>query len=144
MGVCLLPFPFYLLQALPAIWMSYIGIGFFYCSPVGIILVGIFPEDKEVPHLIAAVLAFGGILIALMLLLYPIFISSLNKIIVGILIGLLLIAIPLTISQVKTGRSYVPDKRIDKLIYNINFWEWMQFLSLEVLIFSIFINLLIL
>ena len=86
----------------------------------------------------------GGLIIANIFLLYPIFISDLSKIIVVISIIPLLNAIPLAIAARKTMATYVPDQPIEKLIYNLNLWEWSQFLLLQLWIIALDINLLFL
>jgi hypothetical membrane protein len=144
MGFILFPFPFYLIQALPAHWTTIIGIIAFICNPIGLILLGIFPEHKETAHVIAGGLCMGGSIIANIFLLYPILISDLSKIIVVITIIVLLNCIPLAIAARKTMGTYVPDQPIAKLIYNLNLWEWSQFLLLQLWIIALYINLLFL
>ncbi|NVM54612.1 MAG: DUF998 domain-containing protein [Candidatus Helarchaeota archaeon] len=143
MGVILSPLPYYLLQVLPPHWMTSIGIGAFFCSPVGIFLVGIFHEERQIGHLIAATLGMGGLITANMVLLYPIFLSSLSNIITAITIISLITSIFLAIAGIKNIRTYIPNKRITKLLYNLNFWEWIQFIILQVWLGGIYINLLI-
>lgn len=142
-GFILIPFPFFLLQALPAHWTTFVGIGSLICNPIGIILVGLFPEHKNVPHMVAAVLAMGGSLVANIFLLYSIQISAFHTIITIISIILLIVCIPLTFSFIKTGPSYVPDEKIDHIYENLNFWEWMQFITLQIWLLAIYLNLII-
>ena len=142
MGVLLLPFPYYLFQVLPINLISYIGIGTFYSNPIGMVLLGIFPENKEKGHYVAAALGMGGLLLANIILIYPIILSSLNNTIVVITIIMLIFCVPLVISLIKNVRSYEPDKRIENLFYNLNFWEWFQFIMLQIWIIAVYINLL--
>jgi len=142
MGIIMIPFPYYIFQILPANWPTYIGIVAFFCVPIGLIFVGIFPEHKETPHMIAAVLSLGASTIANAFLLYPVLQSRLNILITIIQIIVLLISVPLAIAATKLP-SYVPDTPIEKLLYNINFWEWSQFLTLQAWMVALYINLLI-
>lgn len=143
MGLILIPFPYYLFQILPANWLTYIGIVAFFCVPIGLMLVGIFPEHKETAHMVAAVLSLGASIIANAFLLYPILLSGLNIIITIIQILVLSISVPLAIAARKQLPSYIPDAPIDKFLYNLNFWEWSQFLALQVWIVALYINVLI-
>ena len=144
MGILLFPFPLYLLQALPAHWTTTIGIIAFLCNPIGLILLAIFPEHKETGHVIAGGLGMGGLIIANIFLLYPILISDLSTIIVVLTIITLFNCVPLAIAARKTLRTYVPDQPIDKLIFNLNLWEWSQFILLQLWIVAIYVNLLVL
>ena len=94
--------------------------------------------------MIAGGLGMGGLIIANIFLLYPIFISDLSIIITVITIITLLNCIPLAIAARKTMGTYVPDQPIEKLIYNLNLWEWSQFILLQLWIVSLYINLLFL
>lgn len=143
-GIILFLMPYYLFQVLPNHWMTWLGVIFLYHNRVGFILVGVFPEHKETPHIIAAVMGMGGAMLANLLLIYPILLSELNNLIVIPSFIALLISIPLLTALKKNMRSYVPDARIDKLLYNLNFWEWMQFIVLQVWSIFIYLNLLIL
>ena len=144
MGIILFPFPFFVYQALPqSNFLSLIGIIIFYCVPVGLIMVGIFPKDKETPHIISALLSFGGLLITNMVLFQPILFSDLNPIIIIITIIALIIAIPLLISFSQRDK-YEEEEEIKKLFHNLNIWEWVQFIMLQIWMFSLYINLLIL
>ncbi len=143
MGLLLFPFPFYLIQALPIHWTTTIGILAFFCNPIGLILLAIFPEHKETGHVITGGLGMGGLIIANIFLLYPI-LSDLSKIIVLIIIITLLNSVPLTIAARKTLGTYVPDQPIDKIVFNLNLWEWSQFILLQLWIVAIYINLLFL
>ena len=144
MGILLFPFPFYLIPALPPHWTTTIGIIAFICNPIGLILLGLFPEHKETGHIIAAGLGMGGLIIANIFLIYPILISDLSKIIAVLTIITLFNCVPLAIAARKTLRTYVPDQPIDKLIFNLNLWEWSQFILLQLWIVAIYINLLVL
>jgi hypothetical membrane protein len=143
-GLLLFPFPFYLLQALPPHWTTSIGIIAFFCNPIGLVLLGFFPEHKETGHVIAGGLGMGGLIIANIFLLYPIFISDLSKVIVVITIITLLNGILLAIAARKTIATYVPDQPIEKLLYNLNLWEWSQFILLQLWIVALYLNLLFL
>jgi len=143
MGIILAPLPYFLIQVLPASWLTNIGIGAFFCVPAGLILVGVFPEHKESRHIIAAVLSLGGSLLANGFLIYPIFVSPLSNFIIGIQIIILIVCVPLTISAAKQLPSYTPDQRIEKILYNLNLWEWTQFLTLQTWIFALYLNLII-
>ena len=141
MGFIMIPFPYYLFQVLLMRPITYIGIGIFFCNPIGLILLGIFPENKEKPHLVAAGLGMGGSLLANLILLYPILLSTLSIILVVITIIMLIFCVPLTISAIKNVRSYEPDKKVEKIIFNLNFWEWIQFIVLQIWIFALYVNL---
>lgn len=143
MGIVYLPFPYFLFLAMPKIILTYIGTFFFFLSPIGMILVGFFPENKEKMHAIAAVLAMGGPLLANLILIYPFLISNLNIIIPIISIILLILCVPLCISALKSLQSYEPDKKIEKIIFNINLWEWLQFIVLRIWVLAIYINLIL-
>ena len=143
MGLILIPFPYYLFPILPANWLTYIGIVAFFCVPIGLMLVGIFPEHKETAHMFAAVLSLGASIIANAFLLYPILLSDLNIVITIIQILVLSISVPLAIAARKQLPSYTPDTPIDRLLYNLNFWEWSQFLALQAWIVALYINTLI-
>jgi hypothetical membrane protein len=140
MGVVLALFPYFLLQVLPVSWLTNIGIGTFFCVPAGLILVGVFPEHKESGHLVGAVLCLGGSLLANGFLIYPIFISPLSNFIIVIQIIILIVCVPLSISAAKQLPSYIPDQRIEKILYNLNLWEWSQFLALQTWIFALYLN----
>jgi hypothetical protein len=144
MGILISPLPYFLLQALPPMWMTYIGIGSFFAVPVGMILVGIFNEDKNTGHMTGAVFSFGGALIANIFLLYPVILSPLSSIVSISQILILIICVPLFYSFVKHMPSYIPDEPIDKWLYNINLWEWAAFFSLQAWIVAVFINLIVL
>jgi hypothetical membrane protein len=143
MGIIMIPFPYYVFQVLPATILSYIGIGAFFCVPSGLILVGIFPEHKETAHMVAAVLSLGASIISSGFLLIPILQSDLSIIVTLVQIIVLAIAVPLAIAAANQMPSYTPDMPIEKLIYNLNFWEWSQFIALQTWIVAIYINLLI-
>lgn len=144
MGFVLLPFPYFVLQVLPTHWMTTIGIMAFFFNPIGLILVGLFPEHKNIPHMIAATFAMGGILIANIALVYPIFLSDLSIITVIISSITLFTCWPLFISAIKYTQSYTPDQPIDNILFNVNFWEWIQFIVLQTWISVLYINLLFL
>ncbi len=140
-GIILTPFPYFLLQVLPPSWMTTLGIILFFGVPLGLILVGIFPEDKETGHMIGAIMSIGGAFIANLLLFYPILQSSLHFVINLFQIIILIFCIPLAYSAVKHMPSYEPDKPIKKISYNTNLWEWSVFLSLQAWILALYINL---
>jgi hypothetical membrane protein len=144
MGILLFPFPYFLFQALPAQWLTYIGIGAFFCNPIGLILLGLFPEHKETGHIIAAGLGMGSLIIANIFLLYPILTSALSKFIVVITVISLMNSVFLAIAARKNAGIYVPDQPVEKIIYNLNLWEWLQFILLQTWIVAIYVNLLFL
>jgi hypothetical membrane protein len=144
MGIILLPFPYFVYQALPQTnILSLIGIIIFYFVPVGMLLVGLFPKDKETPHVIAALLCFGGLLITNILLFQPILLSNINFLVLIISIIALVIAVPLLISFSQRDK-YEDGEEIEKLLHNLNLWEWIAFILLQIWMFSLYINLLFL
>ncbi|MFX1297749.1 MAG: DUF998 domain-containing protein [Promethearchaeota archaeon] len=143
MGILLILFPYYVFQVLPAIWLTYVGIGLFFCVPIGLILVGVFPEHKEAGHMVAAALSIGGALLTNIFLFYPILISDLSIIVTVTNVIVLITCVPLAIAAQKTGSSYVPDQHVEKILHNLNFWEWTQFIVLQTWMFTLYLNLLI-
>ncbi len=146
MGLLMMPFPYFVFQVLSKSWLTYIGTGAFFFIPLGLILVGLFPEHKDTPHMIAAVCSIGGALITNIFLLYPILISNFSIAITILQIGVLIICIPLAYSASiqLPSETWQPDQKIEKILENINLWEWMVFLALQIWIAALYINLLIL
>ena len=146
MGILTFPMPYFILQVLPLNVLTYIGIVAFFCIPAGLIIVGFFPEDKNTPHMTAAVMTLGGALISNIFLLYPVLISDLSIAITIIQVITLIICIPLAYSAAiqLPSETWESDVKIEKLIENINFWEWAIFIDLQIWIIAFYINLLIL
>ncbi|MHA1131586.1 MAG: DUF998 domain-containing protein [Candidatus Helarchaeota archaeon] len=142
MGIALLPLPYFLMQALPPTWLTYSGSFVFSTIPIGMIIVGIFHEDKNTGHMTGAILAFGGALITNILLFYPVIQSALSIIITVIQVLVFAMCIPLFYAFIKYISVYEPDEPIQKIYLNINLWEWSAFLSLFAWIIALYINLL--
>jgi hypothetical membrane protein len=144
MGIFVLPLPYFLLQVLPPSWLAYVGIVILFAVPFGIIMVGLFHAGKPTGHMIGALSAFGGALIANVFLFYPFLISPLSIIISIMQLELFGICVPLFYAFFKHFPVYEPDVPIEKISHNLNLWEWSAFLSLLAWIIAVYINLLIL
>jgi hypothetical membrane protein len=142
LGLATLPLPYYVYISLPPTPLTTIGCIFFICNPIGIFLVGVFNEEKNTGHIIGAVLGMGFLLFATMLLIYPLTQSDIfHPFIVAIAAIAIINCVPLAYSAYKSARDYVGDVKIDRLLENINFFEWMEFLILQMLIISMYLNL---
>ena len=144
MGIIMSFFPYFLLQVLPPRLFTYIGIGALFVVAAGLIMVGLFPEEKETAHMTAAFMCLGGSLISNIFLLYPILLSDLSIAVTIAQIAVLIVCVPLAISAVKTLPTYEADQPISKLLLNLNIWEWSQFITLQIWLFIVYLNLLML
>jgi hypothetical protein len=133
-GIALLPFPSYFMQILPDYTLSKISIIILYCNPIGLIILAIWPNFTNKMHYIGAGLAMGGSLLAMILLIYPILQSHIiSHIHVVTIVISLIICIPLVYSNLVYGSRA-------KLFHNPNFWEWMEFFSIQAFILGLYFN----
>jgi hypothetical protein len=137
MGIVLLPFPYYIMHALPqGLWTTLSTI-ILYCNPIGLIILSIWPNFTNNMHYIGAGVAMGGSLLSMIFLIQPILLSSIiNDILIINIICSLIICIPLVYSNVVSGSRA-------KIMHNPNFWEWLEFFSLQTFILGLFFNLII-
>lgn len=137
MGICLMPLPYYFSLILEPGWLTTIGIFVLYCNPLGLLVLAIWPDFTNNMHYVGAGLGMGGTLLAMILLGYPIFISTnaTNLLLIPIVIGLL-ICIPLVYSNVVYGPR-------SKIMHNPNIWEWLEFYTLQAWTIAIAVNLIV-
>lgn len=134
-GIALLLFPFYLMQVLPDYTLSKISITILYCNPIGLIILAIWPNFTNKMHYVGAGLAMGGSLLAMILLIYPILQSNIiSHIHIVTIVISLIICIPLVYSNLVYGSRA-------KLFHNPNFWEWMEFFSIQAFFLSLYFNI---
>lgn len=134
MGIALLPFPYYVMNVLPEGLITTISIFVLYCNPIGLIILAIWPNFTNNMHYVGASVAMGGSLLAMILLIHPILHSSIiSDFLIVIIIFSLLICVPLVYSNLVYGSRA-------KLIHNPNFWEWIEFFSIQAFIIGLFLN----
>jgi hypothetical protein len=136
-GLALLPLPYYLMQVLPESTISTISIVVLYCNPIGLLILAIWPNFTNNMHYVGAGVAMGGSLLAMILLIRPILLSTyISDILIIIIIFALFICAPLVYSNAVYGSRA-------ELIHNPNFWEWLEFFTLQAFILGIYINLIL-